>query len=411
MTISESSPRAGDLFPDGSSPAPPKLDLSGARSHFYRSPQTPSAASSLCRSITPNQSSSRKRARYGYDDDAGDHKGLRNKGSLDDRSGGIWGDQSSTLFSGMASPAPLVDTQYRLAGGSEPSRAASLQTAFSRYDGLNNDNGGGPEADYRPSRYSATSTDTNSRKRSRRHSTPASDNVCAEKPRTDDDTERNWGKAVLSLVGDVAGKVWDFCWSGSFRGFYAGGGQGYEIDNAGTSYSSSSGDSQLPGNHECSCGKNGAHISSPSAQCQQHNGHVDRDDLRNNWILVKPDDAASVQPTRKTPHRNSVVQHAASRRTPTRPTVSKRVNVSTPTRPSPYRHQQSSSQGSAKPEKPESPLSVETQRHTAKIRKQEREEDASIRRLNDQLKSMIREGKEALGTQVEVEGMDFGDSD
>lgn len=31
------------------------------------------------------------------------------------------------------------------------------------------------------------------------------------------------------------------------------------------------------------------------------------------------------------------------------------------------------------------------------------EDDASIKRLNRQLKAMIREGKEALGTRVEVE--------
>jgi hypothetical protein len=50
-------------------------------------------------------------------------------------------------------------------------------------------------------------------------------------------------------------------------------------------------------------------------------------------------------------------------------------------------------------------MSVETQRHVAKLRKQEREEDASIRRLNEQLKAMIREGKEALGTRVEVDDL------
>ena len=39
----------------------------------------------------------------------------------------------------------------------------------------------------------------------------------------------------------------------------------------------------------------------------------------------------------------------------------------------------------------------------ARIRKRELEEDANLKRLNQQLKAMIREGKEALGTKFEVE--------
>ena len=37
------------------------------------------------------------------------------------------------------------------------------------------------------------------------------------------------------------------------------------------------------------------------------------------------------------------------------------------------------------------------------MRKDEREADKSLRRLDAQLKAMIREGKEALGTKVEVD--------
>lgn len=49
-----------------------------------------------------------------------------------------------------------------------------------------------------------------------------------------------------------------------------------------------------------------------------------------------------------------------------------------------------------------SPLSPETQRFMAERKREERHADASIRRLNEQLKAMIKEGKEALGTKVEV---------
>jgi hypothetical protein len=47
------------------------------------------------------------------------------------------------------------------------------------------------------------------------------------------------------------------------------------------------------------------------------------------------------------------------------------------------------------------------QRYAARVRRKEREEDASIQRLNKQLQAMIREGKEALGTTVEVDDIDM----
>ncbi len=48
-------------------------------------------------------------------------------------------------------------------------------------------------------------------------------------------------------------------------------------------------------------------------------------------------------------------------------------------------------------------MSVEVQRHAVRIRKRELEEDANLKRLNEQLKTLIKEGKEALGTKFEVE--------
>ena len=48
-------------------------------------------------------------------------------------------------------------------------------------------------------------------------------------------------------------------------------------------------------------------------------------------------------------------------------------------------------------------LSPEAKQYAAKVRKREVEDDASIKRLNRQLKAMIREGKEALGTKFDVD--------
>jgi hypothetical protein len=51
----------------------------------------------------------------------------------------------------------------------------------------------------------------------------------------------------------------------------------------------------------------------------------------------------------------------------------------------------------------DSPAAKEAARWAALKRKEEREQDESIRRLDRQLKDLIREGKEALGTKIEVE--------
>ena len=61
------------------------------------------------------------------------------------------------------------------------------------------------------------------------------------------------------------------------------------------------------------------------------------------------------------------------------------------------------------PTKRDSPVSVEVQRHAARMRKRELQEDANLKRFNQQLKAMIKEGKEALGTKFEVE--DEGDDE
>ena len=52
--------------------------------------------------------------------------------------------------------------------------------------------------------------------------------------------------------------------------------------------------------------------------------------------------------------------------------------------------------------KRKSPLSADVQRQAARLRRRELEEDANLKRFNQQLKAMIKEGKEALGTTIEV---------
>lgn len=53
--------------------------------------------------------------------------------------------------------------------------------------------------------------------------------------------------------------------------------------------------------------------------------------------------------------------------------------------------------------------SADVARFRNKKDREERQADASLRKLNDQLRAMIREGKAALGTKVEVESDDDDD--
>lgn len=49
-----------------------------------------------------------------------------------------------------------------------------------------------------------------------------------------------------------------------------------------------------------------------------------------------------------------------------------------------------------------SPPSVEAKKFAARIRRDERVADEKFEKLNDKLKEMIRQGKEALGSKVEI---------
>lgn len=56
-----------------------------------------------------------------------------------------------------------------------------------------------------------------------------------------------------------------------------------------------------------------------------------------------------------------------------------------------------------KAKKPASPLPKESQRLINKVRREEMEEDARLRRMSSQMSAMLREAKEALGSKFEVE--------
>lgn len=52
--------------------------------------------------------------------------------------------------------------------------------------------------------------------------------------------------------------------------------------------------------------------------------------------------------------------------------------------------------------KPRSPLPKESQRLINKVRREELEEDARMRRMSSQMSAMLKEAREALGSKIEV---------
>ncbi|EER22868.1 hypothetical protein CPC735_021670 [Coccidioides posadasii C735 delta SOWgp] len=397
------SPMAGDFFLD--SPVPPKLDLTGARSQFYRSPRTPSATSSLSRSVTSSgHPNSRKRARYGYNDFDSHHT----SSSL------AWGGDLSTQFTDPTSPAPLANTDYRLAGGGLEAHKVPLASAGTALELEDN----GAELDYRPSRYSTYPLTTGEGNKRKRERPTSAGNDTEEIDDSSVSTSFGWGRAVMNLVGGVAGKVWDFCWSGAFRGFYAGGGRGYDMNAPAVT-------AEVTPSLDQSAWEKLNQLESPLTPkplISNDPASIDRPQPDSDWVLVKTEkrfgETTPSSLPRRVNRRGSLTHHGGLRRQGAKSTPKKPSLI--PVRPSSSLAQKYQSSSTFSPSSPapsnpsrtpnESPLALEAQRYAAKIRRREKEEDASIRRLNQQLKAMIREGKEALGTKIEIdETMDVDD--
>lgn len=139
-------------------------------------------------------------------------------------------------------------------------------------------------------------------------------------------------------------------------------------------------------------------------KCQKSHdvpGQYPDDEIKDNWVVVTSGREQEQQPSTNATKR---VHKQNPRRRPLTSRLGKRSTItfnrpSTPTPSMDNTTESSTTETSAS----ETRLSSEAQRHAAKIRRIEREEDASLRRLNKQLQTMIREGKEALGTRIEVE--------
>lgn len=323
----------------------------------------------------------------------------------------------------IGSPAPLAYADYQLAGGVED---------LKQLDASEDQEAQVEELDYRPNRHRVPSGriesselalrnsnigDSATRKRSYSSRSALSP---AQTPQT---PSNGWGRAVFSAVG----KVLDFCWSSAFKGFSAGGGQSYRVETAtpplisqNTWHKVQHPDDVFGGERESTPipGQfpDDEDDTNHSLRRRERKGDLD---LKTNWVLV-PDapspSSRSGSPShgaRKVPRRSSTFR-SPGRRSSLVPRAGKRATLN-PARPSTMMPPRASSPTKDTPSRPsskDSPASIEAKRYAAKFRRREREEDASIQRLNDQLRAMIREGKEALGSRVEVDdSMDLDDYD
>ncbi|PNP81710.1 hypothetical protein FNYG_04736 [Fusarium nygamai] len=307
---------------------------------------------------------------------------------------------------------------------------------------------------------------------------------------------QGWGSFAFSTIGGVVGRVWEFCKTGSFRGFQAGGGKAFtmnsgrveELDQ--TLFESQHLPGRFPPSQEDyfnqrqsdnaeQGGNSGA--STPTAPHPKRRHTDTKDELGRNWVMVSDEKPAEPEPKPEPPLRRpsyrpsprsrnsgpsmttgrrisaapsarfssastpgqrrsttsrptSRLSHAAASPSPRpastasfaslaplaspriespsripQPTRSTRrsTTISSPiTKPSTHRRSHSNaSVASGRTSAEASPRLTAEAKHLAARRKmEERDADVRINAFNKQLQDMIRQGREALGTTIEVEG-------
>ena len=442
-----------------SSAAPPRL--SGAKSHiFHPPPRTPSVSASssliLTRSTTSSSSArpnagSRKRSRTDY-----------NAGGNDTPMMEDWSTMANTMET-PGSPMSFVNTRYLVKGGMDTPSLAVEQAHESEYSDITyrkslsgNEQRVFGEPSYFP--LEQLEHESNGRPRVPQYHSPG----------------WNIPKTALEVVGGVVGKVWEFCKTSAFRGFHAGGGKGYTITSANTATNFQVreedsfwetektptwglGDREstpVPGQFPQDLDFIPDYMDHPSdaeatpprpskrRQISGNNG----EEIGKNWVVVPPTATQSPSriPTRGPARYTLPTTSSASRRSTTgrpasraggaagmggRRPVSRISHAGSPAlqsnRGASFAPSRSPAANSKLPRAStptgasrinngvvkDSPAAIEAQRWAAVKKKEEREADESIRRLDRQLKAMIREGKEALGTKIEVEiDDDYSDS-
>ncbi|GAP82806.1 hypothetical protein SAMD00023353_0103380 [Rosellinia necatrix] len=128
----------------------------------------------------------------------------------------------------------------------------------------------------------------------------------------DSQISSGWSSYAINTIGGVFGKVWEFCRTGAFRGFHAGGGAGYELSEA-TGQHPARGLSPTfggyaqpdypPSYYEPDTPES---TPPPPAKRRQISYGTPTDELRKNWVMIDEPANATRQP--------SLASRASSRR-------------------------------------------------------------------------------------------------
>ncbi|KIN08151.1 hypothetical protein OIDMADRAFT_175017 [Oidiodendron maius Zn] len=425
--------------------APPRL--SGAKSHIFQPPSTPSASSSLylARSTTSSAMSyehvssntGKKRSRTDY-----------YKEQTPD---------SDAVVGDPGSPMPFVNTKYALAGGLDtPTLKAAEQ--YEASESVYSDIG------YRRELSSDKPKGLFGEESSYQSFPFELDQESEDQQKTNTQQSNEgeaWTKTALGVVGEVVGKVWEFCKTSAFRGFHAGLGDKYTVNNtSATHFTIDIGEREkawesekvstpwdferestpLPGRFPEEefipdyIDRPTLEGTPPRAAKRRQVGRNNEDEITKNWVVVPPTistpsrpqsngAARYSMPTTSSAGRRLTTNKPASRASPAglggnrRSMLPRGSHAGSPSLQSTHGASFASPRSPAAskipraspmragttPVKVESPAAREAARWAALKKKEEREADQSLRRLDAQLKAMIREGKEALGTRIEVE--------
>ncbi|KAH7121235.1 hypothetical protein B0J11DRAFT_438005 [Dendryphion nanum] len=325
-------------------------------------------------------------------------------------------------FSDARSPPPLAHDRYALAGGMERPHVFARQ---------NRDNDDYFHLQHQRGRWSIPSSPA----------VRAPDQIDHSLQTTPSMAKPWMISQILSMVGGVAGKFVQFC-SVPFKGFQAGGGQAYTF--------TAQGDVAANNNQDFLFGENApARVRTPlpGGFPEDNYGVLSIESVESerpkpkrlktgeNWVMVDNDLTTISRPgtprlsERRVPnHTRSPSQiprpvSRASFATPNRPSlipVSRRSTMDRKsftgskqnndgnTTPRSYSRQSYGSPAMFKEKrKVASPLPPESQRLINKIKREEFEDEARMRRMSSQMSDMLREAREALGSKFEVEDDDL----
>lgn len=386
---------------------PPKLDA--VHVGVFQPPQTPSASDSLS-SLSPDHTtrSCRKRSRYARDtlELAIPHYAQRPKVPS----------PPTMEYSDQPSPAPFVNTQYRLAGGLDtPSTALAVHSDMVFDEDLPKIySRGGKEFEEFESDYPQPGS-TLHREQNGRSRVPTSS---GNRGGMDNAVHRVLGIAVLGV-----GKVFEFCRKNAFQGFFAGGGQGYDVaystqnDKSVRIKYNAEKQNEVPGRFPeedfIPDYMSQDHTTTPPRPAKKKKRENEGGEICASWVLVGKTPSSRESSPSRLSHRKVPLANICTRRSVPkngrRPMLSQSSLNSYAGSPGQKLDRPAallSPRSTTSSPKHESPVSLDVQRHAARIRKRDLEDDANLKRFNQQLKAMIKEGREALGTTFEVEDED-----